>query len=206
MSSATQLNLSSSTADAPENPNQAAPVTLQSAQAHFELGVGLSLALWPALTLAVQNSWGGPDSADKRDWFGGAIVDLFQTRADTILEDVESMLLQVMEEEFDVVVDDDSAFEVAEEIMKIRGQCGKGEFALVTTLQEKWERRGGNKAATMFQKGQDEDQSTDGSDFEGFSDDEDVEMGGVPLSAPKQKVEPEIDEDGFTKVVGKKKR
>ena len=46
-------------------------------QANFEQGVAFALHLWPALTLSVQNNWGGADSADKRDWFAGAVVDLF---------------------------------------------------------------------------------------------------------------------------------
>ncbi|KAJ4293751.1 rRNA accumulation- protein [Collariella sp. IMI 366227] len=85
-------------------------------QTNFEQSVAITLHLWPALTLAVQNNWGGPDSSDKRDWFAGAIVDLFPD------EDVEAVLLQVMLDEFEVNVDDDSAFEVAEQVVRLRGE------------------------------------------------------------------------------------
>jgi pre-rRNA-processing protein TSR2 len=48
----------------------------------------------------------------------------------------------------------------------------------------------------------DEDQETDDE-----ASDDDVDMGDAPalVRAPREKAEPEIDEDGFTKVVGKKR-
>lgn len=208
MSSATFIgDLAGSTASAPPPPNESSNA-LEVAQSHFELGIALLLHGWPALTLAVQNSWGGPDSSDKRDWFGGEIVNLFHTRPDTDLEDVESVLLQVMQDEFDVVVDDESAFEVAEGVMRIRTHCGRGDFTEVLKMREKWQAKGGGDVTSNFQKidRNEEDDETDGSEFEGFSDD-DVEMGDASVqAAPKEKNEPEVDEDGFTKVVGKKKR
>ena len=37
-------------------------------QARFELGVSMMVYKWEALEVAVANSWGGPSSAEKRDW------------------------------------------------------------------------------------------------------------------------------------------
>lgn len=162
--------------------------------------------MWPALTLAVQNNWGGPSSADKRDWFAGAVVELFEDRPDTDQEDVETVLLQVMQDEFEVAVDDDSAFEVAEQVMRLRKDCGRGNFDEVEGLKERWDRRGGGSGATFKQvdRGDDEDDTEYDSDDLDITDDEDVMMGDTP--APREKPEPDIDEDGFTKVIGKKKR
>ncbi len=42
--------------------------------------------------------------------------------------DVESVLVQVMQDEFEVSVDDDSAFETAELIMRVRNECLRGKF------------------------------------------------------------------------------
>ena len=101
-------------------------------QNKFDVSIALILSLWPALTLAVTNNWGGPSSSDKRDWFAGAISDLFISNPATDLEDVETVLLQIMLDEFEVNVDDESAFEVAERDYEIEGAmfegglCGSG--------------------------------------------------------------------------------
>ncbi|EAA28310.1 hypothetical protein GE21DRAFT_9126 [Neurospora crassa] len=212
------------------------PATCQS---QFEQGVAIALHLWPALSLAVQNNWGGPDSADKRDWFAGAVVDLFpdlnkvlapasekqqqpsnttQKSTDDHEEateepdqlDIETVLLQVMLDEFEVNVDDDSAFEVAEQILRVRLGCLKGKFDEVDALRRRFEGKGGNKKV-VFKKAEDQDNDTDWDTDDDEEVDSDEEMGDAPAlvpttQQPKEKVEPEVDEDGFTKVVGKKRR
>lgn len=185
----------------------------ENAQAQFELGVSLLLNFWPALSLAVTSNWGagnGATSSEKRDWFAGAIVELFDERPDTDLEDVETVLLQVMLDEFEVNVDDDSGYEVAEGVLRIRGACGKGDYTEVERLRQRWEQSGKGKGASakgMFRDAGEEEHETDGSEDE-QSDDEDVEMGEAPQlveRVPKEKVAPEIDEEGFTKVTKKKR-
>jgi len=191
--------------------------------------VAYALHLWPNLTLAVQSHWGGPDSADKRDWFAGAVVELFpdlskpaataaaaaaaRTANAEPSDDgepdsayVEEFLLQVMLDEFEVNVDDDSSFEVAEQILRARGECLKGKFDEVDALRRRWEGKKGGKV--VFKKAEDEDGETDwdtDSEEGEDSEEEDVEMGDAPPPAPKEKVEPEVDEDGFTKVTKKKR-
>ncbi|AEO64101.1 uncharacterized protein THITE_2109881 [Thermothielavioides terrestris NRRL 8126] len=248
------------------SPSTPSPATCQS---NFEQGVALALHLWPALTLAVQNNWGGPDSSDKRDWFAGAIVDLFpdvssltpaqlQQRAHATAtafssasssrqqqtttattqqrqpaqngaaasaaeepdqEDVEAVLLQVMLDEFEVNVEDDSAFEVAEQVVRLRGECLHGRFDGVEELRRRWEaRKGGGGAKVVFQKGEDQDGETDWDtdddddedeedEREGGGDGEDVEMEEAPALVQTRRVreEPEVDEDGFTKVTRRKR-
>ena len=79
----------------------------------WELGVSLILNSWPALTDAVNSGWGGADSADKRDWLCGAIADMCVASADTDEYDVEDTLANVMEDEFEVSLEDDSAYQVS---------------------------------------------------------------------------------------------
>ena len=195
-------------------------------QSNFEQGVAYSLHLWPSLTLAVQNGWGGPDSSDKRDWFAGAVVDLFPEFADTApdpsakkaakapeepdLEDVETVLLQVMVDEFEVNVDDESGNEVAGNIIRARKGCEVGDFQEVEKLKERFMNRKGTKMEAMFKKVEDADQDTDWeTDDSGDDSDDggaDVEMENAPqlVKAPKEKPEPQVDEDGFTMVTKKR--
>ncbi|PHH61367.1 hypothetical protein CDD81_445 [Ophiocordyceps australis] len=201
-------------------PAQLPPATVR--QSNFEQGVVYALHLWPALTLAVTNSWGGPDSFDKRDWFAGAIVDLFPAFAgvssassaanEPDIEHVETVLLQVMLDEFEVNVDDDSAAHVAAQIILSRTQCALGHFDHVTVLRERFLNRNKHKVDNLFQKAQDADQDTDwesdhDDDYDDAQDDEgdeDVAMFDAP-PVPKEKPPPQVDQDGFT-MVAKKKR
>jgi pre-rRNA-processing protein TSR2 len=126
-------------------------------------------------------------------------------------EDVEARLLQVMLDEFGVNVDDDSAYEVAEQVVRLRGECLRGRLDGVEALRQRWASRGSSRV--VFKQGEDEDGETDwdtdDDDGEEEEDEEgeedgDVEMGEAP--APRrEKAEPEVDEDGFTKVTRKKR-
>ena len=164
------------------------------------------MGLWPALNIAVTNNWGGPDSAGKRDWLAGAVSDLFAERPDTDQMDVEAVLLQVMQDEFDLNVEDESEIPVAETIMELRKQTSDGDFSGVEAIKKRWEERGGKIPANLqvveHTHGEDDESSDESED-----DEDDIEMGdAAPAPAPREKVEPEVDDDGFTKVVSKKKR
>jgi len=172
------------------------------ATSYLDLAITLTLNNWPALSLAVQSNWGGPTSSDKRDWLCGAISDMLHDRPETDAEDLEEVLIQVMNDEFDVAVDDESAADAADLIMELKAQTDRGEFSVVQEMLETYQKKSQNRsAAGQFQRVEaaDEDQETD--------DEADEEMGEAPtlVHAPRERAEPEIDEDGFTKVVGKKR-
>ncbi|KAI0010379.1 pre-rRNA-processing protein TSR2 [Xylariaceae sp. FL0662B] len=189
-------------------------------QSQFEQGVAISLHLWLSLTIAVQNNWGGPSSADKRDWLAGAIVDMFPSFVDLAaepsrqkkplpedppVEDVEATLLQVMWDEFEADVDDDSELEVADRIMNVRAQCASGNFDGVEDLRRRWLATKGKTVKVEETDGGDQD--TDWESADDDEDDEDVEMGDAPalVAVPKEKPPPEVDEDGFTTVTRRKR-
>jgi pre-rRNA-processing protein TSR2 len=179
-------------------------------QAKFDLGIWHTLFNWPILTIAIQNNWGGPDSADKRDWLAGAISEVFTSSPDTDTEDIEVILLQALEDEFGVRLEDESEVTVARDIFKIKGEVQRGELATVDALQKKWEERKGKEVKVpgnlQIQEGWEGDEGDSG-DEETDSEDGDVEMGDAPelVPAKKEKAQPEVDEDGFEKVVGKRK-
>lgn len=157
----------------------------------------------------MQNQWGGPASGEKRDWFAGAVSDLFASgEAEVDTPYLEEFLLQVMNDEFDVNVEDGSAEEVAVEILRLRKEVLRGDFAGVDAMTRAWEERRGRGERVGFLRGEDEEGSTEGESEDGYEE-EDVEMGEAPLAvvkAPREKAGPEVDEEGFTKVVGRKKR
>ncbi|KAE8354682.1 Pre-rRNA-processing protein TSR2-domain-containing protein [Aspergillus coremiiformis] len=178
---------------------------------YLDLGITLAIHNWPALSLAVQSNWGGPTSSDKRDWLCGAISDMLRERAETDAEDLEDVLIQVMNDEFDVVVDDESAGPVAAEIMEVKALTERGEFGPIQQMWEEWRMKGQGKGGDVvagFRRVEDEDQDDEEEEEEEEEEGEDFDMGEAPalVSVSREKVEPEVDEDGFTKVVGKKRR
>lgn len=156
--------------------------------------------------------WGGPESSEKRDWFAGAISDLIADTPDADVEYVEEFLLQVMNDEFDVNVDDGSGADIAAQIIDMRKLTHQGNFARVDEMYERWTERQGKHGSTLNFKqmiANDEEGETDwDSDDLEDSADEDQDMVEAPalVKMPKEKVEPKVDEDGFTEVVGKKRR
>jgi pre-rRNA-processing protein TSR2 len=116
-------------------------------------------------------------------------------------DEIEVTLLQVMFDEFEANVDDQSEAEVADRIMKCRAQCAEGNFSLVEELRARWLDTKGKKV--VAQAAVDPDQDTDwdsGSDDDDEDADGDVDMGDVPAlvpATPKEKPQPQVDEDGF---------
>lgn len=197
----------------------------------IDLLISLHLWTWPALTLAIQNSWGGSSqvSHDKRDWFAGAISELLTSSPPQLADvaDLEEVLLQVMVDEFEVVIDDGSAEDTARDIWAGVTKLHAGDASELTAMYGKWQARqaknGGKEVVSGIVRGEDkeaddtdwDDSDEEGDEWNGFPDnpitrDVDMDMDEAPplvdVSQPRQKLEPEIDDEGFTKVVSKKKR
>lgn len=193
--------------------------------AKIDLLISLVLHEWPALSLAVQNGWGGTvqESKEKREWFAGAISELLASNQVSHLDDLEEVLLQVMLDEFEVVVDDDSGVDVATRIWNGREKILKGEFEDLNAMYGRWQEKqrkygtDGQRVAIQQveedEDGQDTDWDDDDDDESGRVEDDsghDEQMQDAPPLAEtnpaKEKYVPEVDEEGFTKVVGRKKR
>ncbi|KAF2713813.1 pre-rRNA-processing protein-like protein TSR2 [Pleomassaria siparia CBS 279.74] len=180
-------------------------------EAKFDLGIWHTLFNWDTLSVAVQNHWGGPDSSDKRDWLAGAISEAFANEPLTDAEDIEILLLEVLQDEFGVRLEDETEVAIAKDIMAIRKEVLEGNFATVDRLQAKWEASKGKevKAGKVQVREQNQDAEWDSVDEEEDDEEEedrDVDMEDAPqLVAAKPKVAPVVDEDGFTKVVGKRR-
>ena len=180
--------------------------------AKIDLLISLQLHSWPALTLAIQNHWGGPTSSDKRDWLAGAVSDLLKDGEVVDTADLEEVLIQVMLDEFEVVVDDDSPAEIAAGIIKGRQRILQGDHSEVDQMLVRWEekeKKGHEKLQFKRVEVDDDGQDTDWESSEEEEEEGDVEVDDAPQfvsTVKREKPQPEVDEDGFTKVVGKKMR
>jgi pre-rRNA-processing protein TSR2 len=167
------------------------------------LGVSLALHGWHALTVAVDNQWGGPDSEDRRASLAGEIVELFAGDPLPDQADMEDVLVQALADFFNVDLEDDSEVPVAALIMRTRQETMSGDFLNVDRMWASFSSKAKNARRVLVEP----EVEDDSDDEEEDEEDEDVDMMDVPqlVSSTKVRAQAEIDEDGFT-VVSRRKR
>lgn len=120
-----------------------------------------------------------------------------------------------MNDEFDVIVEDDSGEQIAAKIVGLRKMTLQGDFKMVDDMYAQWaerQKKGGDMVNMQQVVRGEEDDDTDWDSKDGEDDeddeDEDVVMDEAPAlaKAPKEKLKPKVDDEGFTEVVGKKRR
>lgn len=167
-------------------------------QAKFELGVCMAIHKWEELTTAVENSWGGPNSADKRDWISGVVIELFDEKAvDIIL--IEDTLLYAMADEFDTQVDNDSALLIGDLVLKLYRDCAAKDYARVDELYQKYQQKLQLGQSNKVVVGADPN-NPDVSDEDDDEDDEDKAPALVQndsMDVDEEPAGPVIDDDGF---------
>lgn len=171
----------------------------------FARGVIACLASWPALRIAVDQAWGGSESAQKRTWLASVLVDDFEEQYPPPDADfVEDRLLQVMADEFETVLEDGSAEAVAKDVVRLWEEVCRDEETLLREFEQRADKLKGKKI-------QAEEGVGEGSDWEDMSDEEEEDEGEdeapqlVDSRERPPKEEPEMDEDGFTVVKSKGK-
>jgi pre-rRNA-processing protein TSR2 len=100
----------------------------------FRAGVTACLRSWSALRTAVQTGWGGVDSLSKAELLRQHIFEQFNGQdfppKGMDCMDLEDNLAIFMEEEFSVVLEDDSERQIAETIWRMYEQCHQGDITL----------------------------------------------------------------------------
>ncbi|XP_057725841.1 uncharacterized protein LOC130941380 isoform X2 [Arachis stenosperma] len=102
----------------------------------FSEGIGFVLLRWSALRDAVENQWGGPDSRLKADNLATDILSWFtQSREPLYIDDLEDKLYDGMIS-LNVVVEDGSTEEVAENLMVMHEECLEGNFVTIERYRQ----------------------------------------------------------------------
>lgn len=184
-------------------------------QIFFARAVIARLAVWPVLRVAVESSWGGPESKQKRSWMAGEVIDAFEKASSPSSEPdetyVEELLLQMIADEFDCMVEDLSGEEVAADIVQLWKDTKTGTIESSMMLWEDKEKKMSGKKMefTLAKKGDDtdwvEDDEDGSSDEDGEEEDGQMEVDDVPTLVDRRPKEPIVDEEGFTVVQGKGK-
>ncbi|KAM8965956.1 pre-rRNA-processing protein TSR2 homolog isoform X1 [Sarcophilus harrisii] len=197
----------------------------EQARALFGVGVRAVLEAWPALQIAVENSFGGVHSREKALWLGRVVEDYFLLNADLEQEEVEDFLSDIMSTEFDTLIEDGSLPQVSQQLQTMFRYCQRGEETLLRQFisqlgQKQLEVRA--TATTMATEVQAVDQTKDAvSDKEGRIDEGAEEMevtesrespalpygsqAGPSATTSLTTVGPEAAEDGWIVIRRKKK-
>ena len=181
------------------------------------------------MRIAVDSSWGGPESKQKRSWMASELLDVFESSSPSsstlspnsmsnqVDEDyIEEMILQMMNDEFDCVIEDGSSAEVAEDLFKLWKEAQSGGEEAIEKSMKVWEEKEraiqGKRMQAQEIKAEKEE-GWEGDDGESGDDDgedeEDGSEGGMEVDEPpalvdrRNKEDPVVDEDGFTLVKGK---
>eukprot|EP00560_Eucampia_antarctica_P000796 CAMPEP_0197832196 /NCGR_PEP_ID=MMETSP1437-20131217/13635_1 /TAXON_ID=49252 ORGANISM="Eucampia antarctica, Strain CCMP1452" /NCGR_SAMPLE_ID=MMETSP1437 /ASSEMBLY_ACC=CAM_ASM_001096 /LENGTH=205 /DNA_ID=CAMNT_0043435421 /DNA_START=65 /DNA_END=682 /DNA_ORIENTATION=+ len=118
---------------------QSPPSDASSALSEFQAGVTAALRSWNALRTASDSAWGGFDSRAKAEDLRTNIFSCFdgsQSTPKIELEELEDSLHSYMEDEFSVVLDDNSERQLAELIFRMYETCSVGNFSISRQVVE----------------------------------------------------------------------
>ena len=178
----------------------------------FEEGCYLIFMRWTALQLAIINECGGSDSKDKAKSLFEEVLDWFYISKDHELSDLQDLLDEAIQVDFNVQAEDDSPYMVARSLFNTYHQVANGDYSYVETLRQQFEQNGTNQIvaesmrnSAQFLGGEEESSSDDEED-----DDENGEGGvgdGMDIDDEEQgPPQPVVDEDGFELVQRRSRR
>lgn len=171
-------------------------------QANFELGVTVAVHSWSDLKVAVDNSWGGPDSTDKRDWISRNVIDLFADNRSVDIVAIAETLGYGLFDEFEVQLEDyDECVVIGKRIIDYFRECALGNYEGIHTEYQKWVARQQNKekiAEVNLGKDPVNPDSSDDENDEEY-DDDDEEDGNQNTDTNTMEIDqgPVVDDDGF---------
>lgn len=176
-------------------------------QDRFELAVACIVFLWDDLNVAVENGWGGALGHEKQEWVAGVIVDMFDAR-EIAVEDIEDSLLDILEEEFNAILETGSAKVVAQQVLWIYGRCAQFDFVHVDQLYQRYIAKDGRRPEVIAvgqvidENGEDEDEDDDDRSLTGEEthSGSDSSSGNENQGMHIDEGGSAVDEDGFTLV------
>jgi len=181
--------------------------------AEFEIAVFKLFEHWDILRDAVSSNFGGVHSKEKAEWLPGVVVDFFSRNRDLDPSEVESFVSEIMDEEFDLLVEDGSLKRLSKQLCRCFALARDERFHELNEFLANLKPlpAAQTPAKTVVQEDDeesDEDETTN-NDEKGKEDQTEAmeidEAGKIEENKKKPKSGPVVDEDGFTLVVGKKK-
>ncbi|XP_007432927.1 pre-rRNA-processing protein TSR2 homolog [Python bivittatus] len=118
----------------------------EEARGLFRQGVQAVLDSWPVLQIAVENGFGGAYSQEKAEWMARAVEQYFESNADLEPEEMEDLLAELMNNEFNTIIEDGSLAQVSQQLCLFFRQGYQGDVAamrdaIIQLAQKKQEAR-----------------------------------------------------------------
>ncbi|KAM9344430.1 pre-rRNA-processing protein TSR2 homolog isoform 1-T1 [Pholidichthys leucotaenia] len=164
----------------------------------FSEGVRVVLHTWPVLQIAVDNGFGGVHSQQKADWMVDVVQQYFHNNADLQQYEVEDFIAELMDQEFDTVVDDGSLPQVSMSLLQMFSQWQQGALQQLQHSINALTQNKSQRAKVVAQAPKSDKESDEETQME-------CEVSGPSASRTQSPPPPSQDEeDGWT-VVRKKK-
>ncbi|KAM6475758.1 pre-rRNA-processing protein TSR2 homolog isoform 4-T6 [Liasis olivaceus] len=101
---------------------------------------------YEVLQIAVENGFGGAYSQEKAEWMVGAVEQYFESNADLEPEEMEDFLAELMNNEFNTIIEDGSLAQVSQQLCLFFRQGYQGDAAamrdaIIQLAQKKQEAR-----------------------------------------------------------------
>lgn len=106
--------------DSKSGENPVRPKMMPEAAEIFKESVKYVLTEWPSLNLAIENGMGGPQAQEKRDWMCQVIIESLLKEKDI---DVDEFLGEIINQEFDTLIEDGSLEYNSQWINKFYKDC-----------------------------------------------------------------------------------
>ncbi|XP_041713022.1 pre-rRNA-processing protein TSR2 homolog isoform X2 [Coregonus clupeaformis] len=132
----------------------------------FTEAVRAVLETWPVLQIAVDNGFGGVYGQQKADWMVDVVQQYFHDNANLQPDEVEDYIADLMNNEFDTVVDDGSLPQVAQKVSQIFTQCQQGKLAEVKEQIAKLKKKSAERAKVTPQPNNADGEESDGDETE----------------------------------------
>ncbi|XP_022619650.1 pre-rRNA-processing protein TSR2 homolog [Seriola dumerili] len=167
----------------------------------FTEGVRAVLHTWPVLQIAVDNGFGGVYGQQKADWMVDVVQQYFHDNADLQQCEVEDFIADLMDQEFDTVVDDGSLPQVSINLLQMFTQWQQGALQqLQHSIDSLTQKKSQRVKVTAPPTQSDEESDDETQEMECESSSSSVSRTDPPPPPPPTQDE----EDGWT-VVRKKK-
>ncbi|XP_075994096.1 pre-rRNA-processing protein TSR2 homolog [Genypterus blacodes] len=166
----------------------------------FTAGVRAEIHRWPVLQIAVDQGFGGAHGPQKADWIADVVEQYFHDNADLQQCEVEDFIAQLMDQEFDTVVDDGSLPQVCASLCQMFSQWQQGALQQLRQTVDKLTEKKTERAKVKAQAAESEEESDE--------DTEAMECEATSSAPHRTQAPPPLacqeEEDGWT-VVRKKK-
>ncbi|KAK4773009.1 hypothetical protein SAY87_028028 [Trapa incisa] len=163
----------------------------------FREGISLTLSMWSALQMAVENEWGGRNSRARANELCEDIFNWFtQSKEPHYIDDLEDKLDEGLIS-LNTEAQDGSIGEVAENLMILHEECMEGNYSSIEKLREASTHRDVHSHVRQVM-GDDDDTSDSDTNSMGETDSQMMTDASLPDAAP---VGMSIDEEPSTNAI-----